>query len=412
VPLSTDGALIGAADTATLDSDYPNCAPPGGCSDPYVQHAFTFQDGRLTDLGALPGQNISAIYELNIYGVGAGSSEDGLVDPNTGKAAQVAVLFDHGQVTDLGTLAGGDESFAQDIDDQGQVAGFSSNGTPDPYSFFGWGTETRTFVWRNGVMTDLGTLGGNDTVLQAQNQRGQIAGWSYTNDTPSPYTGVPTTDPFLWEDGHMIDLGTLGGDYGVVNWLNDSGEVVGWSQLAGDPGGHAFAWDGGRMVDLGTLGGALSSANWVSDNGDIAGTAQLPNGAWNGVLWRAGKTIDLPPVDGAPWSSANAVNDGGEVVGNVTDTSSDELDGVLWTGGVAYDLNTLVAPSPLHLASGEYINDQGDIVGMGMLSNGDQRIFEMVPNYSVPLPGVPTPRPLPSTGLPCEASWSWAHHPW
>jgi hypothetical protein len=48
----------------------------------------------------------------------------------------------------------------------------------------------------------------------------------------------------------------------------------------------------------------------------------------------------------------------------------------------------------------------------GQAGPGDSRIFEMVPNYSVPLPGAPTPRPLPSNGLPCAATWSWMHRPW
>lgn len=391
VPLTSNGTLVGQADTSTLDSDYPNCPPPpGGCPDHYIQHAFTWQDGRLTDLGALSGQNDSAIYELNGSGVGVGSSENGHVDPNTGTAAQVAVIFEHGQVISLGALPGGNESFAQDINDQGQVAGFSSNGILDPYSMFKWGTETRTFVWRKGVMQDIGDLGGPDTVEQTENERGQIAGQSYTNDTPSPYTGVPTTDPFLWENGHMIDLGTLGGDYGNTSWMNDSGEVVGFSEMAGDKAAQPFLWDGRGMIDLGTLGGAGGSANWINDDGDVAGAAQLSDGAWNGVLWTHGKTIDLPPVDGAPNAFANSLNDQDEVVGTTLDGNFNNLNAILWTGGSAYDLNTLIAPSALHMTSAEYIDDQGDIVADAVLSNGDQRMVLLVPNHAVPLPPAPT----------------------
>ena len=43
-------------------------------------------------------------------------------------------MFKNGQVIDLGTLPGGHESFGQDINDRGQVTGFASNGTPDPFS--------------------------------------------------------------------------------------------------------------------------------------------------------------------------------------------------------------------------------------------------------------------------------------
>ena len=83
-------------------------------------------------------------------------------------------------------------------------------------------------------MPDLGTLGGPDAQSYSKNQRGQIAGWSDTNSTANPTTGVPTIDPFLWQDGHLTDLGDLGGTLGQAFWLNEPGEVVGWSDLAGD----------------------------------------------------------------------------------------------------------------------------------------------------------------------------------
>jgi hypothetical protein len=89
---------------------------------------------------------------------------------------------------------------------------------------------------------------------------------------------------------------------------------------------------------------------------------------------------DLPPVDNAPCSNGNAASNPGEVAGNITDCQGNELAAVLWSHGQAYDLNTLIAPSALHLASAEYINDQGDIFGHGVLPNGDQRVFLLIRN--------------------------------
>jgi len=64
-----------------------------------------------------------------------------------------------------------------------------------------------------------------------------------------------------------------------------------------------------------------------------------------------------------------------------------------------HDLNTLIAPSRLHLVTAYYIDDHGDIVGRGALPNGDQRAFLLVRNRSVPLPSGPvSARPLPATG--------------
>jgi hypothetical protein len=55
-------------------------------------------------------------------------SETAITDPHTGWPADHAVMFKGGKVIDLGTLRGGYESQATDINDRGQVSGFGSNG--------------------------------------------------------------------------------------------------------------------------------------------------------------------------------------------------------------------------------------------------------------------------------------------
>jgi probable HAF family extracellular repeat protein len=107
----------------------------------------------------------------------------------------------------------------------------------------------------------------------------------------------------------------------------------------------------------------------------------------------------LPPTGGAPWSFAQGVNDSGLVVGGDSNTKGQELAAVAWAGGRSYDLNKLIAPSKLHLAEAEYVDNRGDIVGHGVLPNGDQRVFLLVRNRSVPLPSTaPSAQPLPATG--------------
>ena len=387
VPLTTQGGLLGTADTAIPDADYPNFNPfMVGFADPQLVHSFEWKDGHLTDLGALPGNNSSAVFEVNGTGAGVGMSETATTDPFTGWPADNAVMFKNGQVINLGTLPGGYESQANDINDRGQVSGFASNGTPDPYSFFGWGTQARSFLWQNGAMRDIGTLGGPDAVSTTLNAVGQITGQSYTSPAANPATGIPTLDPFLWQNGHMRDLGTLGGTLGFANWLNNAGDVAGTSNLAGDQTNHPFLWNGTKMLDLGTLGGANGSANWVNAAGDVTGSADLPDGTHHAFLWTDGHMRDLPPGGNAPCSNGNAVNNRDEVAGNITDCHGHELAAVLWSHGHAYDLNALIAPSALHLAEADYINDQGEIVGRGVLPNGDQHVFLLIPNPSVPLP--------------------------
>jgi hypothetical protein len=138
IPVTNDGVMLGSADTTIADTDFPNFNPfIVGFPDPVLAQAFEWRNGHLRNLGALPGNNSSAVFEVNDHDVGAGMSENGLVDPNTGWPAENAVVFKDGHVMNLGTLAGGYESQALAINDRGDVAGFASNGTPDPVSFFG-----------------------------------------------------------------------------------------------------------------------------------------------------------------------------------------------------------------------------------------------------------------------------------
>jgi probable HAF family extracellular repeat protein len=379
-PITSQGAVLGTADTTVADSDYPNFNPfIVGAADPVLSHAFKWQDGKLTDLGALPGNNSSGVFQINGSGIGVGLSETGTLDPLTGYPAENAVLFRDGSVINLGTLPGGHESQATAINDLGQVAGFGSNGIPDPVSIFGWGTQTRSFIWQNGVMQDLGTLGGPDAVMTELNARGQIAGDSYTNATPNPATGVPTTHPFLWQAGQMRDLGTLGGTQSTTNWLNNRGEVVGQDNIAGDQAFHPFLWDGQHLRDLGTLGGDFGAANHVSDAGDVTGWATLPaDSTAHAFLWKGGVMTDLTGAGSSQCTVAQAINNRDQVVGN----TCDEQDAFLWTGGKQYDLNSLVAPSGIHLTAANFINDRGQIIALGKLPNGNQHVFLLTPTNS------------------------------
>ena len=66
---------------------------------------------------------------------------------------------------------------------------------------------------------------------------------------------------FLWKNGVMRDLGTLGGQYSVATCLNDSGTIGGYSYTAPNfsRGPHAFVVRGRRMSDLGALPGCSQS---------------------------------------------------------------------------------------------------------------------------------------------------------
>jgi probable HAF family extracellular repeat protein len=368
---------VSTTETTLPDPFAPNCFL-GDC---LLAHTVEWRNGVLTDLGALPGGNSGPIW-ISDTGLISGLSQNGLIDPLTGAPEFRAVLWKDANITDLGTL-GGNESGAGGVNDRGQVVGCAANAVPDSFGFcFGVPQQSRAFVWQHGVMQDLGTLGGPDAFANVVNERGQVAGWSLTDATVNPATGIPTQHPFLWENGRMRDLGTIGGTVVIlVNALNSRGQVVGGMNVAGDQSFHPFLWDGQSLKDLGTLGGDFGSANWINDAGEVIGFADLPDSqTHHAFLWRHGVLIDLGVVLGDKCSTAYSINSKGQVVGG-SGICHGGVHGFLWeNSGPMIDLNTLVPPNPgVQLTFGLSINERGEIAAQGVLANGDTHAFVLIP---------------------------------
>jgi probable HAF family extracellular repeat protein len=371
------------ADTRTLDRDYNKSSPNRVSTDRYISHAAIWQNGRLTDLGALPGKNSSTIVGLNVHGDGVGVSENGAIDPLVGSPMVRAVVWRGGKIRMLPTL-GGKESGVGWINDLGQVVGLTTNAVHDRFGLDTWspqGTQARAFLWTQGTgMTSLGTLGGPDSGADFVNNRGQVVGDSFTNARVNPVTGIPTEHPFLWSKATgMRDLGTLGGTLAVPKALNDRGEVVGQSNIRYDAAFHAFLWKGSKMLDLGTFGGPYSAANAINQVGHVVGFAQvMAVGNCRAFLWKNGTKTNLGVVPGHS-SSGTSVNARDQVVGGSCDDPVKTDDGWLWEHGAMRDLNKLVAPSSLHLNNATHIDDGGRIVATGVLPNGNQRVVLLTP---------------------------------
>ena len=121
-----------------------------------------------------------------------------------------------------------------------------------------------------------------------------------------------------------MDLGTLGGDSGFAYALSESGIVAGQTQTAGNAASHAFVWNDGNIVDLGTLtpdGSGNSGAYAVNSVGQVVGfsqTATAPN--YSAFLWEHGSLVDLnnlidnPPASGIHLVYAYAIAESGEIL--------------------------------------------------------------------------------------------------
>jgi probable HAF family extracellular repeat protein len=73
---------------------------------------------------------------------------------------------------------------------------------------------------------------------------------------------------------------------------------------------HAFLWTNGTMKDLGTLGGNFSKGVAINRSGEVVGTADTRAGSSDGFLWNGGKSM----VDIGTWTPAG-INDAGQAAG-------------------------------------------------------------------------------------------------
>jgi probable HAF family extracellular repeat protein len=447
------GTATWIADSSIPDPYFPNCF-----FDCFIDHAFVWKNGVTTDLGTLPGGLSSFPYEVNNRGLIVGQSQNGSIDPLTSAPEVRGVLWRKGQIIDLSTL-GGNASNALTINDRGQVVGAATNATLDPFanapqsacqvlptginpcSGFTFAsnsvispstTETHAFIWQDGFMRDLGTLGGPDSIAASNNDHGEVAGWSYTSFVANPSTGVPTVDPFLWspETGKMTDLGSLGGTFGAPFFLNNRGQIAGISNLPGDTTAHPFLWSRSEgMKDLGTLGGTFGFPTWVNDAGEVVGTAGVAGDQdGHAFLWRHGVMTDLGTVGTDPDSEAFSINSQGQVVGDSGIFGGADLHGFLWeSGGPIADLNALLLPgSGLTVNTAAFITDRGEIAATGILPNGDQHAVLLIPcddhhaevegcDYSMvdasAVAQDASPRHIPSgTQRPSQSRWSNRYH--
>ena len=230
-----------------------------------------------------------------------------------------AFLYSNGTMTDLGTL--GEDSYAFGINNAGQVVGYS-------YTSSG---ESHAFLYSNGTMTDLGTLGGDSYALGI-NDAGQVVGYSYTS------SGVYVYHAFLYSNGTMTDLGTLGGRHSYASGINNAGQVVGYSGTSSGAV-HAFLYSNGTMTDLGTLGGSKSGALGINNAGQVVGYSYTSSGESHAFLYSNGTMTDLGTLGGR-YSYALGINDAGQVVGHSYTSSNESLHAFLYSNGTMTDLGT------------------------------------------------------------------------
>ena len=214
-----------------------------------------------------------------------------------------------------------DTGWGADINDAGVVAGTTQRSLIE---------GTRGFVAAGTSLAALPILPGADAEMNAGavaiNSFGQVAGYSPSAGDPFARHAV------LWSpSGAIQDLGTLGGTNSTAIDLNDGGQVIGSSQIAGDAATHFFLWSGSSgMQDLSTLLGTITSVVEINAAGQIIGTYTAAGGSSHAFLYTPGTGLrDLGTLGGST-STPTGLNDAGQVVGSST-TASGETHAFLWT---------------------------------------------------------------------------------
>lgn len=334
---------------------------------PLTQLLLVFSFMFLSD-SAYPAWTITEIGTLG----GTGSIANGINNSGqvvgrantTGNAAAHAFLWSNGLMQDLGTLGGYSE--ATSINNEGKVVGTSSYADQ---------SATHAFLWNNGVIQDLGTLPGmKNSYATAINNLAQVVGFS------DPGDGL-LTHAFLWDNGSMQDLGNLGENPSKAFGINDSVKIVGNSFVTINPTvNHAFLWSNGSMQDLSTLGGLESNATCINNVGQIAGFSNPVSNTYHAFLWSNGSMQDLGalPSSNSSYSLALGINNLAQVVGYSDPSGKGSYLATLWRSGAVIDLNSFVLGTGWLLQKATGINDKGQIVGYGTI-NDQGRAYILTP---------------------------------
>lgn len=267
-----------------------------------------------------------------------------------GDAVSHATLYRGGHLLDLGTF-GGIISSAGRVNKSDQVTA----------SFTTSDGAIHTIFWQRGKWTELGFLGGSQTLAYDLSESGVVTGQSDISNDPHPVFGIAPFHGFVWSNGTLTDMGQIfGSDFGYTVGVDSAGRIAGASDLAGDLSAHAFVSENGAITDLTPYGDGITSwSNEINSHGDIIGS-------WG--------FSDNDPADGPP-----------------VNTMLCPCYAVLWHNGQPTFLNDVVDPQ-WNLLLGLRINDSGDIVALGSFNGGSFQPVRLKPSVATSATGSRSPR--------------------
>ncbi|WP_158845781.1 hypothetical protein [Saccharothrix deserti] len=135
---------------------------------------------------------------------------------------------------------------------------------------------TQVLRWEGDRVTVLSTSGGVANGPQAINERGDVVGWT------TEFSG--TRRATLWPGGGKPVILDVPGPAEAVA-VNDRGDVIGWTSAGNPDAPRAFLWRDGKVSYLGSLGGAHSLPVALNEKGTIVGESTTADGTLKAVKW-------------------------------------------------------------------------------------------------------------------------------
>lgn len=320
------GTLGGADGGAFALNDYGDVVGWSRNSNGYIRgFLYTYTNETMIDLGVFGG-NEGVARSINNQRHVTGVMD---VDSNGNRAA---FFYADGVKSNLGTL-GGPASIGWDINNNDAVAGLSS-----PNSSI----TNRAFLWTNGVMVNLGTVGPATSEAHALNDNGRVVGFGHLSPLNEPAT---LFQPFTWFDydgdglshptNEFTFLGTLGGQNGVAQDINNAGVIVGGADTGVgfrrnvfmvSPDANTNYWVDSDtnglndlMQNLGTLGGQKAEAWSINEAGTVVGWGQVPLGTYEALIYSGGVLTNLNVLlpSTTTWTLVHAtgINESGQICG-------------------------------------------------------------------------------------------------
>lgn len=322
----------------------------------------------IRELLPLPGGTYASAHAINDSGVVVGTGDDAAGN-------QRALYWIGDAVHEIPTPTGIGMSIAHGVNASGAIVGFMYPG-PTQHGFLFDGVTVH----------DLGPAP-DWSRAHAINDSAEIAGsWQES--------ATDVEHPVMWTPAlTLVDLGGFGFPHGHAAYAIANAPVI--AGMSTHPTGetHAFLWVDGVMNDLGTLGGARSVARglfvaaWPDPGNNaifVVGGSEFPGSGVDGhaFLWHKGTMSDLGTLPGWSFSEAHAINSAQQVVGYVYYDAAGihNEHAVLWdSSGVIADLITLISdPTWEALEVATAINNAGAIAGWGLRS-GKRRGFVLEP---------------------------------